>query len=123
VLQTLLILLKKQPPPKRKLLILATSSNRDVLEAMEFMDVFNAVVHVPNVESGSEVVNVLEQLKVFGRSDLQLIKDQYRGAIPVKKLLMIAEMAQQGDDGTLAERFFRCMADYGMNATFAARGK
>lgn len=120
VLQTLLVLLKRQPPPKRKLLILATSSNRDVLEAMEFMDVFNAAVHVPNVNSGLEVVNVLKELKVFSKSDLQLVANQFRGSIPIKKLLMIAEMAQQGEEGTLSERFFKCMADYGMGtATFA----
>jgi hypothetical protein len=28
----------------------AASCTQDVLEAMEFMDVFNAVVHLPNVE-------------------------------------------------------------------------
>jgi vesicle-fusing ATPase len=79
VLQTLLVLLKRQPPPGKKLLILGTSSSKvrtpclvfphrtrdpsmllvlildyrhkqDVLEAMEFMEVFNAVVSLPNVE-------------------------------------------------------------------------
>jgi vesicle-fusing ATPase len=125
VLQTLLVLLKRQPPPGKKLLILGTSSSKDVLEAMEFMDVFNAVVHLPNVESGAEVAQVLAELKVFGSSDLALVAKQFSGTVPVKKLLMIAEMAQQGEEGTLVERFFQCMADYGMNsgASFTIKHK
>jgi vesicle-fusing ATPase len=125
VLQTLLVLLKRQPPPGKKLLILGTSSSKDVLEAMEFMEVFNAVVSLPNVESGAEVAQVLAELKVFGPSDLALIAKQFSGTVPVKKLLMIAEMAQQGEDGTLVERFFQCMADYGMSsgASFTIKHK
>merc|ERR1712000_56554 len=125
VLQTLLVLLKRQPPPGKKLLILGTSSSKDVLEAMEFMDVFNAVVHLPNVESGAEVAQVLAELKVFGSSDLALVAKQFSGTVPVKKLLMIAEMAQQGEEGTLVERFFQCMADYGMSsgASFTIKHK
>jgi vesicle-fusing ATPase len=116
VLQTLLILLKRQPPAGKKLLIIATSSSKDVLEAMELMDAFNAVVHLPNVESGEEVSRILEELSVFEAQDLFLIAKQFSGTVPIKKLLMVAAMAQQGEEGTLVERFYQCMADYGMSS-------
>jgi hypothetical protein len=47
------------------------------------------------VQSGAEVAQVLAELKVFGSSDLALVAKQFSGTVPVKKLLMIAEMAQQ----------------------------
>jgi hypothetical protein len=49
------------------------------------------------------VAQVLAELKVFGPSDLALIAKQFSGTVPVKKLLMIAEMAQQvrADSSTL----------------------
>lgn len=47
------------------------------------------------MQSGAEVAQVLAELKVFGSSDLALVAKQFSGTVPVKKLLMIAEMAQQ----------------------------
>jgi len=92
--------------------------SQDVLEAMELMDAFNAVVHLPNVEvqykllfiyqpvraliihspypqSGEEVSRILEELSVFEAQDLFLIAKQFSGTVPIKKLLMVAAMAQQ----------------------------
>jgi len=114
VLQTLLVLLKKPPPKGRKLLILGTTSNKDVLEAMDFMQVFNQVLHVPDVCGGTEAARVLRELRVFGDSDLKAIKDKFHGSVPVKKLLMVAEMAQQSSENTLVERFFSCMLASGI---------
>jgi len=70
VLQTLLVLIKRQPPTGKKLLIFATSSSKDVLEAMGFHDVFNAVLHLPNVEAGAEIAKVLAELNVSSDTDL-----------------------------------------------------
>jgi vesicle-fusing ATPase len=64
VLQALLVLVKKYPPKGRRLLILATTSNKDVLEAMGFMEVFNQILHIPDVEGGKEAASVLSVLKV-----------------------------------------------------------
>jgi len=122
VLQTLLVLLKKYPPKGRKLLILATTSSKDVLEAMGFMDVFNQVLHVPDVSGGMEVATVLSELQCFGSDELASIEKQFKGSIPIKKLLMIAEMAQQGGDGTLLQRFLSCMMESGVGAFAQLKG-
>ncbi|KAL6042923.1 transport between ER and Golgi ATPase protein [Balamuthia mandrillaris] len=118
VLQTLLVLLKKLPPPGRKLLILGTSSNRSVLKDMELESAFDAVLHVPDVCDGEEVRKVLQELNVFNAKDLDVIEKRFRGYVPIKKLLMIVEMARQSSSGVeddgLVDRFFDCMADYGI---------
>jgi len=120
VLQTLLVLLKKVPPKGRRMLILGTTSSKDVLEAMGFSDVFNQIMHVPDVSGGKEAAAVLAELKILSTNDLYQVEKQFKGTIPVKKLLMIAEMAQQGEEGTLIERFFQCMLDSGVGSFHAS---
>jgi len=95
VLQTLLVLIKKVPADKRKLLVIGTTSNGRILEEMEFMDAFNAVIRVPSVTSGDEVKNVLKELNVFSPTELEIVSNSIFGEIPIKKLLMITEMARQ----------------------------
>jgi len=114
VLQTLLVLIKKVPADKRKLLVIGTTSNARILEEMEFMDAFNAVIRVPSVASGEEVKSVLKELNVFTPTELEIVSNSIFGEIPMKKLLMITEMARQGEEGARAERFIQCMEDYGV---------
>jgi len=83
---------------------------------MGFMDVFDAVLKIPNVTSGIECVSVLRHLNTFAEDDLAKIEKNFKGSIPIKKLFMIAEMAVQGQTGTLFERFFQCLQDYGQTA-------
>lgn len=75
-LQTLLLLLKKQPPKGKKLLVLCTSSRRQVLEDLEMLSDFLAVIHVPNLSKPEHVINVLEQSDIFDKADLQSIGRQ-----------------------------------------------
>jgi vesicle-fusing ATPase len=112
VLQTLLVLLKRQPPGGRKLLVIGTTSNARVLENLEFMEVFNAVLHVPNVRSGDECATVLRDLGGWTDADIKRVAPTIDRDIPIKKLIMISEMALQGDKATLPERFARCYSDY-----------
>lgn len=65
VLQTLLVLLKREPPKGRRLLIISTTSNRRILEDMEFMDCFNAILTVPQISTAQEFKEVVKQLKVL----------------------------------------------------------
>jgi len=85
VLQTLLVLFKKHPPKVgfnpfslyypslthclqgKKLLIIGTTSSRDVLEDMEFMSSFDAVVPLPLVR-GSEVKTVRSLYILFHKN-------------------------------------------------------
>ncbi|XP_018579945.1 vesicle-fusing ATPase 1-like isoform X2 [Anoplophora glabripennis] len=100
-LQALLVLLKKQPPPGKKLLILCTSSRRQVLEEMEMLSAFTAVLHVPNLSKAEHLLNVLEASDVFTNQELKQITHQIHGKrifIGVKKLLALIDMARQTDE-------------------------
>jgi len=105
ILQTLLVLLKKEPPKGRRLLVLATTSNRRILEEMEFMESFNAVLKVPQISTPSEFKSVLEELQIFSEDDLERAAKAFSSHISIKKLIMIAEMAKQGDRDHLVDRF------------------
>ncbi|KAJ8918795.1 hypothetical protein NQ315_011079 [Exocentrus adspersus] len=100
-LQALLVLLKKQPPPGKKLLILCTSSRRQVLEEMEMLSAFTAVLHVPNLSKAEYLLNVLEASDVFTNQELKQITHHVHGKrifIGVKKLLALIDMARQTDE-------------------------
>jgi len=117
VLQSLLVLLKKAPPKGRRLFIIGTTSNTQTLATMGLTDIFNATINVPCVAPGVEVVKVLESLDVFTKQDLDIISSSCIQPIPIKKLLMITEMAQQGAHEGLGSRFVQCMKDYGVDST------
>ncbi|CAD7699543.1 unnamed protein product [Ostreobium quekettii] len=101
VLQTLLVLLKKRPPEGRKLLVCATSSSGDVLDTMGLSDVFNVVLNVPPLTLTEEIETVIQSLDVFSRADIpKAVELLGAGAMPIKRLLMLVEMARQtGDSG------------------------
>jgi vesicle-fusing ATPase len=111
VLQTLLVLLKKDPPKGRKLLIIATTSNKRVLEDMEFMDVFNATLSVPQISTKQEFQKVLADLQIFDPVTLEKAASCFNAPISIKKLIMLAEMARQGTSGTIVDRFFQVMSE------------
>jgi len=79
VLQTLLVLLKKEPPKGRKLLILGTTSNKRVLEDMEFMESFNAYLQVPQISTKDEFKKALAELKIFDEYSLDSASSAFTG--------------------------------------------
>ncbi|EFA10100.1 vesicle-fusing ATPase 1 [Tribolium castaneum] len=100
-LQALLVLLKKQPPPGKKLLILCTTSRRQVLEDMEMLSAFTAVLHLPNLSKADQLLTVLENSEVFSQQELKKISQQVHGKrifIGIKKLLALIDMARQTDE-------------------------
>jgi vesicle-fusing ATPase len=105
VLQALLVLLKKKPPHGRKLLVIGTTSTLHVLKEMSFLPSFNAVLEVPSISAGTDVIRVLEASGGFSADDLKYIANHYHSVGEVKSLLTIAETARQGEGGTLGQRF------------------
>ena len=111
VLQGLLVLLKKIPPPGHRLLIIGTTANRTALQDLEFSYVFNSILHVPNVSGSEEISNVLSSCG-FSNDDLQVTSSFANSDIPIKKLIMLAEMAKQGSSSrSTGERFRSIMAE------------
>uniref|UniRef100_T1IP97 Vesicle-fusing ATPase n=1 Tax=Strigamia maritima TaxID=126957 RepID=T1IP97_STRMM len=106
VLQALLVLLKKEPPKGRKLLILCTSSRRQVLEEMEMLSAFTAVLHVANLSTGEHLMSVLEQTDCFTKEELQRLArkvEKKRVWIGIKKLLALIDMARQSGEYRVAK--------------------
>ncbi|KAJ7295855.1 hypothetical protein O6H91_Y158900 [Diphasiastrum complanatum] len=103
ILQTLLVLLKKIPPKGRKLLVLGTTSMSSVLESMDLVGAFNVSLHVP-VLNRAAITKVLEGLDVFAKEDINNAVIALDEEIPIKRLLMLVEMAAQGKRGRRSRR-------------------
>ncbi|CAM6048387.1 unnamed protein product [Sphagnum compactum] len=96
ILQTILVLLKRIPPKGRKLLVIGTSSVEDkILESMSLLDTFNVHLNVPNLKP-SDMKQVLEALNVFDPADVDNAVSALGVEIPIKRLLMLIDMAAQG---------------------------
>ncbi|XP_069674509.1 vesicle-fusing ATPase 1 [Periplaneta americana] len=115
-LQALLVLLKKEPPKGRKLLILCTSSRRQVLEDMEMVSAFTAVLHVPNLAQADHLMAVLEESDVFTKKDLSTISRKIHGQrvfIGIKKLLALIDMARQTEEQYRVIKFLSKLEEEG----------
>jgi len=105
VLQALIVLFKKKPPSGRKLLVIGTTSKPGILKDMSFLTSCNAVLDIPSITDGDDVVRVLETFGGFSGEDLKFIRNNYKSTAGIKSLLTIAETARQGEGRTLGERY------------------
>jgi len=115
-LQALLVLLKKEPPKGRKLLILCTTSRRQVLEDMEMLSGFTAVLHVPNLTKPDHLMAVLEESDIFGKKELSKIESKIKGQkvfVGIKKLLALIDMARQTDEQNRLYKFLGKLEEEG----------
>lgn len=114
ILQVLATYLRMPPPKGRKLMVIGTTSKRMVLESMEIAECFHAQLVVPNVMTGQEAVRVLQAPgHNYERAELKTIMDGFNAPIPVKKLLLISEMAKQGaKEVDLGTRFLEALELY-----------
>jgi vesicle-fusing ATPase len=97
ILQTILVLLKRNPPKGRKLLVIGTSSLVRVLESMSLLDAFNVHLNVPQLKP-ADMKQVLKELDVFDPADIDNAVTALDEEVPIKRLLMLIEMAAQGGD-------------------------
>jgi vesicle-fusing ATPase len=105
VLQTLIVLIKKPPPKGRRLLVVATTSNKRVIEDTELLSSFDVVLEAPQIESQEELKTVLSHLNfASGESLLKAVKN-FTPPISIKRLIMLTEMAKQGGQEGIIERF------------------
>ena len=99
VLQTLLVLLKKPPPPGRRLLVLGTTSVPAVMDDLGIAAAFNVCLTVPRLRE-PEMRAVLAALDAFAPGDVDLaIAALMEVEVPIKRLLMLLEMARQSHGG------------------------
>ncbi|XP_041029138.1 vesicle-fusing ATPase isoform X3 [Carcharodon carcharias] len=116
VLQALLVLLKKSSPHGRKLLIIGTTSRKDVLQEMEMMDVFSTSIHIPNINTGQQLMEALELLGRFDDRERARITQHVKGKtvwIGIKKLMMIIEMSLQMGPEHRVNKFLALLKEEG----------
>lgn len=113
ILQTLLVLFKRIPPKGRKLFVIGTASRKEVLQEMDFMDCFMSILATPVIRNYTEFKNALAELKLVEEGDLHKAASSFTSeTITIKKLLMITEMARQGEKSGTLERFMKLMTEY-----------
>jgi len=114
VLQTLLTCIK-QPPKKKggKLLVLGTTSSSEVLESLELLDAFNVKLSVEPLDAPS-VLRALGQLGVTNAAELQPILGSLATGVPIKKLLLVLEMAMTADRRVDPARFTETLQHAGI---------
>ncbi|KAK3289508.1 hypothetical protein CYMTET_3063, partial [Cymbomonas tetramitiformis] len=116
VLQTLLVLLKRQPPEGKKLLVIGTTSNLQIMENLEVASAFNVVLHVPLLNQ-DETKRVLAGVDAFAPHEVDGAVSMLDPDMPIKKLLMLLEMARHGGEGSgggsrvALSRFVECITD------------
>ena len=99
LLQSLLVLIKRQPPEGHKLLVIGTTSQLDVLQSLELAASFSLNLHVPGLDSSAlapVVAGVNAQFK--SPADLEQCIASMPNSVPIKKLILLVEMATDVDD-------------------------
>jgi len=115
VLQTLLVLIKKIPPNSTsRLMIIGTSSDPQILNEFCLSEVFQVRMTVPQVEGPGAIEEVFRQRNVnISEENMKMIGEISSTPIPIKRLLLVIEMASQAAGGEVTyENFSNCLNDY-----------
>ena len=98
-LQALLLLLKKEPLIGRKLLVLCTTSCVQVLDELEILPAFTAVLHAPYLTTSEQLAVVLEKTGAFSKNEMLAIRKKVEHRklfIGIKKTFGIDRYGQAG---------------------------
>jgi len=112
VLQTLLTCVKRTPRSS-KLVVLATSSSAATLEQLELLDAFNVSYSLPPL-GHDEALAVLRELGVANVSDVEPTLRTVSRGMPVKKLMLVAEMALVEGHALHPARFAATLQETGL---------
>jgi vesicle-fusing ATPase len=99
LLQALLVLIKRPPPEGKKLLVIGTTSTLETMELLEITQCFSITMTIPGVASTS-IPTIMNALGTSFRNpkDFEQLLPSLPTTIPVKKLILISEMATEVDD-------------------------
>eukprot|EP00978_Attheya_sp_CCMP212_P041127 scaffold231841_cov47-Attheya_sp.AAC.3 len=112
VLQTLLVLLKKVPPDEgRRLLVIGTSSMSYEMEQLGLVQAFSLTQNINPLDDPIEVAEVLRVAAHMNDRDADKIAKAITQPIGIKQLLIVAEMARQGNAGNQVDvnTFMECL--------------
>ncbi len=111
VVQTLLVLLKKPPASAdKRLLVIGTTSVASHLEDLQLVQGFNVTLNVPQLTGPEEVKTVLREVVTsLSQKEMDDIASAITKPIGIKQLLMVTEMARQGEETISTDRFLECL--------------
>mgnify|MGYP006412141913 CR=1 FL=1 len=118
VLQALMVLIKKAPPPGHKLLVIATTSKVSVMMDVGLRETFNAVLFVPTLREPQQMLDVLREVPGLKDESLKGLEQHLPPEMPIKKLLLIAEMAREGTAAIGRDALLEGLNDYGFGQNF-----
>ncbi|KAG8464193.1 hypothetical protein KFE25_003256 [Diacronema lutheri] len=108
VLQTLIVCVRRAPT-RGKLLVLATTSCSAVLSSLEMLDAFNSVLPVRCLDP-SEAGHVLAEVGGMPPAHVAAAQAAMPAeGLPIKKLLLVLEMAALDGKTPTADAFIQCM--------------
>lgn len=115
VLQALFNLLRKQPPKVgRRLMVIGTTSTEYFLDECELTMAFNVIQNVPELGCSGHVQTVLQRLPGFTEAVASEVAHAVDGKkIPVRQLLLVAEMALQRSNPVTQHDFIQCLSTAG----------
>ncbi|KAL0486353.1 vesicle-fusing ATPase [Acrasis kona] len=102
ILQAILVLTKRMPPPGRKVLVIGTTSMKERMRELELVSAFNVTLHVPLLSDRNDIKKVFVESGCFDlKRDANVIEQCAKAVpsqIPIKKLLLVTEMAASRTD-------------------------
>jgi len=117
ILQALMVLIKKVPTKAdHRLLVIGTSSQASVLKELDLLQCFNVILNMPVLNDPQEILSVLTKFPCDTNEMAKIAKSIPR--MTIKKLLMIIDMAIQGEDKLSYGRFISCLDDCGSENTY-----
>lgn len=110
MVQTLLVLLKKPPTdPTKRLLVIGTTSIAHWLDDIQLVSAFNVTLNIPQLTVPTEIQQVLKEVVHISDKECEDIASAITKPIGIKQLLMVTEMARQGEPNISAIRFLECL--------------
>jgi vesicle-fusing ATPase len=111
ILQALMVLIKKVPPKiANRLLIIGTTSQKNILKELELYQTFNSTVSLKPL-ARDEVLAILKHYKGDNREKEQIADSMQ--FMTIKTLLLLIDMAMQGEDILTYDRFMQCYDESG----------
>lgn len=117
MLQALMVLLNK--PPKevgRRVLVIGTTSCAAKLARLGITSRFNVEIDVPPISRPEEFQKIMQTWADMSPNVAAELSQQLPEPIPIKRLLMVLEMARQSDDAggaVTSDAFHKCLFDCG----------
>jgi len=112
LLQTIHTCLKRVPRTS-KLIVVATSSSAPTLESLELLDAFNVSYSVPTL-SHDDAMCVLREAHVTNAADVEPALRSVSKGIPIKKLMLVLEMAVESNRALHPGRFAATLQQTGL---------